>query len=482
MSQHKVPRSLDYPDWETMYYREWRGRLRKVRRARQRAERDGKVFKGADPAFPEECEGLFAPNASFDESSSSGEESDDDLEPVFGHWRAVVFGEDFPSTVDADEKLHEKFSKEFVNVLSQECAAGGVFSEVSKKNGLDERVVSGYVKVTPHPYDLSDSDSEQLDELDKTSRCDENASFDMRKSSGSVHLNSAEKAEVKALLAAARDCLSVEGGSFSDAPLKPPPFDKKACVPTLMRGLAARQLSERESLGKLKNSVRFLFNHGLFAPTLRIADKKFFTAKLTPSSALDPHDASLQKQFFLHGGEDSEVVTFRDVMAPVIPLSSDGLKRLLLLNRQISEFGKEVSGDGESVKLPEPFMLEEKIVSPSGNFGSVFLQFDFFKPQGNPVCTFVFKHWKNPPGKRPMTFADRDLKEIKLSFVPNSLEFLMHDLFPLLSEWQDMIGSKGRELMTRFEVPSSAGAPDSSPPNVSFEFGIRDLEAADASK
>ena len=585
MSQHKVPGSLDYCSWEYMDHKAWLGAMRKFGRARGRARRDGRDPDAlVPPPPPSTCEDITFPDEA---SSSSGEDSDGELEPVFEKWRAVQFGEhSSPGRGERGGDLLKKFNKSFVEVLEEtvdrqqqrhrgaptrgacllpetpppqvqavsSSGGGGSGSSISSSGSSkgdvcesdddDElpefTVVDSYEAVSD---DDDDDDSQVKDGAssgnkensggDKNleekiaaaasviraiqkSSSGEGSSKNMRKPRSTLqqqqqqpNLTESEEAEILAAMDAADRGIAAgddESGAFSSVTFKKPPtpevhqLKRHASVGSvrgLMEGLAPAKLTDLEVMVKGKGAVRHAFIAPLFTPSFKISDKKYFTARIAPCTAQDSKDVSQQKQFFLHAGDLTDVVKFYDTFSPVIPLSSGGVKRLLLLNRRIARFERSFGDSAAPVaisaqkaastspEMPRPAVLEEQIVAPSGNLGSVKLEFELFQPTGKPLCNFVFRHWKNPPYAKQMTFAECDKKEFKISFVPKSLEFLMHNIFPIVREWQEMVGLKESELMERFEVPapfepSGSAKQAAFAPNVSFEYGIQNVRGAPA--
>ena len=262
-------------------------------------------------------------------------------------------------------------------------------------------------------------------------------------------------------------------------------------MPTNMVGLAdtSEHLTDDQSLVKMRHlGSQFFAFPGIF-PTFAIAGGKYISCSFNPAAAKDTLDPYGLKMFYLHCGR---TCVFSDPKSGTIPLTTSALRDL------VANFGSFVAHARSKASLvtvpdiktgkprltsPNPILdlkLGDRIKCPhSGNFGQVWAKF-VHAQNGDPLCVIDFVHYRvacNPDGRRPAQHTNF-VVQVQTIF------HLVKNVFPLMNEFQKFVCEKAFDLVQRTDVV----LPEVSDgrvivndvtinPNVTWEYGV--LERAD---
>jgi len=226
---------------------------------------------------------------------------------------------------------------------------------------------------------------------------------------------------------------------------------------------------------KLRNLLYQFYECSGIWPTLQIAAYKFISCQFSPKVANDQEDVFGMKAFYLHCSKD--VPHFADCRTLVIPLSVKGMRLLVRLCCRIQKHAVSQGPQNVDTSTLTPhkgkFTLEENVVcKPSGNSGKVILTLIHAQKSGDPLCKIEFNHRK-PGGNGTHSF--------QFVVAATTVVHMIHNVFPLIREFQSLISDKAEELRKRldFNVPDVSmegrqivNAPDFKTKHISWEYGI----------
>jgi hypothetical protein len=227
---------------------------------------------------------------------------------------------------------------------------------------------------------------------------------------------------------------------------------------------------------KLRNLLSQFYDNSGIWPTLQIAAYKFISCQFSPKVANDQEDVFGMKAFYLHCSKD--VPHFADCRTLVIPLSVKGMKLLVRLCCTIQKHAatqgpQNVQTTSTLIPHKGRFTLEDHVVcKPSGNSGKVVMTLFYASKSGDPLCKIEFQHRK-PGGYGTHSF--------EFIVAATTVVHMIHNVFPLIREFQSLIADKAEELRKRFDciLPDVSGEgrqivnmPDLKTKHISWEYGI----------
>jgi hypothetical protein len=227
---------------------------------------------------------------------------------------------------------------------------------------------------------------------------------------------------------------------------------------------------------KLRNLFYQFYECSGIWPTLQIATNKFISCQFSPKAANDQEDVYGMKFFYLHCSKD--VSHFADCRTNVIPLSVRGMRLLVSSCHTIQKHAVTLGPQNvqtTSTLTPHQgkITLENNIVcKPSGNSGKVIMTLIYAQKSGDPLCKIEFEHRK-PGGSGSHSF--------QFVVAATTVVHMIHNVFPLIREFQSLIFDKAEEMRKRLDVVAPdvsaegrqiVNMPDSKKKHISWEYGI----------
>ncbi len=428
LTLEQLAEKLGYPSVEAMEHSEYRQEVRDYHRKCENPQKYGGIPNRPVRSYhhaKKPCE------FSGDENSSSGEESDSEI----------------------DNALLKK-----INVM---LPSSKLFENVS-----------------PEPLDESFVDDDELPPL-----IDVNPDDDL--------LEGIDLAKIDADVAAAQEDVAVNAAQnieqFDDNAVADV-LDGSG-RPIVGLSDTSEYLTSEQGNVKLRHlGAEFWESPGIF-PTFCLAGNKFVSCSFSPAAARDLIDPYGLKLFFLHSGRATQ---FSDPKSGAVPLSTAALRDLVIHFDSFVAHARskaslvtvidEKTGKNKHLAANplKDLKLGGQVRCPhSGNYGQVWVRF-VHAQNGDPLCVIDFVHHRvacDDDGRRP-------IKHTNFVVQVQTIFHFVKNVFPLMNEFQMLVCEKARSLVDRFAVqlPEFPGTGRvvvndvTVNPNVSWEYGSVVLE------
>jgi len=428
LTSSQLVEKLEYPSVEAMDHAAFRAEVREFHRKRSKPEKYGvepnKPVRGFHHQQP--CE------FSNDEDSSSGEESDSEIDAGFlSKYSKMSKGKLFDSA--------EAISPEPLDSVDANDASSGSMEAAIVAN-LD--MIGQFDDDVAHVANIEGFDDDGDNAVANIEVFDDNA----------VVVNGV-----------------VEGDN----------------MPANMTGLAdtSEHLTDDQSATKMRHlGSQFFAFPGIF-PTFAIAGGKYISCSFSPAAAKDTLDPYGLKMFFLHVGR---AAVFSDPKSGTIPLTTTALRDLVT---NFDFFVAHARSKASLVSVPDPKTGNQRLTSPnpirdlklgdrircphSGNNGQVWAKF-VHAQNGDPLCVIDFVHYRaacDSDGRRPAQHTNF-VVQVQTIF------HLVKNVFPLMREFQKLVCEKAFDLVKRTNVvlPEVSDGREivndvTINPNVTWEYG-----------
>lgn len=248
-------------------------------------------------------------------------------------------------------------------------------------------------------------------------------------------------------------------------------------------------LTDDQSAVKMKYlGSQFAANPGIF-PTFAVAGNKYISCCFNPAAAKDPFDPYGLKMFFLHVGRfvnfsdpkcgaiPLSTSSLRDLVAGFDKFVSHARSKLALVTVVDEKTGKVKHS---AVNPILDMKLGARLKCPhSANTGQVWVRF-VHAQNGDPLCVIDFVHYRiacEPDGRRPVCHTNF-VVQVQTIF------HLVKNVFPLMNEFQKLVCEKADALVQKLEVQMPAISDGrvvvndvTVNPHVTWEHGIRERVA-----